>query len=51
MHFAPIASGYTVDLCRTFLVESVAEDAANELRAYVEAQEQGIASAEPGAAL
>lgn len=51
MHFAPIASGYTVDLCRTFLVEPVAKDAVNALRAYVEAQERGIASAVPGTAL
>jgi Xaa-Pro aminopeptidase len=51
VHLAPIASGYTVDLCRTFLLEPVVEDAANALRAYVEAQERGIASAAPGAAL
>lgn len=51
VHLAPIASGYTVDLCRTFLVEPMAEAAASALRAYVEAQERGIASAAPGAAL
>lgn len=51
VHLAPIASGYTVDLCRTFLVDPVAEDAAKALRAYVEAQERGIAAAVPGAAL
>jgi Xaa-Pro aminopeptidase len=51
VHLAPIASGYTVDLCRTFLIEPVAEEAANALRAYVEAQERAIASAAPGAAL
>jgi Xaa-Pro dipeptidase len=51
VHLAPIAGGYTVDLCRTFLVEPVAEDAANALRVYVEAQERGIAAAEPGAVL
>ncbi|HOJ70495.1 MAG TPA: aminopeptidase P family N-terminal domain-containing protein [Syntrophorhabdaceae bacterium] len=50
VHLAPIARGYTVDLCRTFLVEPVAEDAANTLRAYLESQEQGIAAAVPGAA-
>lgn len=51
VHLAPIARGYTVDLCRTFLVEPVAEDAANALQAYLEAQERGIAAAVPGAAL
>lgn len=51
VHLAPIARGYTVDLCRTFLVEPVAEDAANALRAYLDAQERGIVSATPGAAL
>lgn len=51
VHLAPIVSGYTVDLCRTFLVEPVAADAAKALRAYVEAQERGIAAAVPRAAL
>jgi Xaa-Pro dipeptidase len=51
VHLAPIVSGYTVDLCRTFLVEPVAADAALALRAYVEAQERGIAAAVPRAAL
>jgi len=51
VHLAPIARGYTVDLCRTFLVEPVAEDAANALQAYIEAQQRGIAAAVPGAAL
>lgn len=45
VHLAPIVSGYTVDLCRTFLVEPMAADAAAALRAYVEAQERGIAAA------
>jgi Xaa-Pro dipeptidase len=51
VHLAPIVSGYTVDLCRTFLVEPVAAEAARALSAYVEAQERGIAAAVPGAAL
>jgi Xaa-Pro dipeptidase len=51
VHLAPIASGYTVDLCRTFLVEPVAQEAAQALRAYIQAQERGIAAAVPGAAL
>jgi Xaa-Pro dipeptidase len=51
VHLAPIVSGYTVDLCRTFLIEPVAADAASALRAYVEAQERGIAAAVPRAAL
>jgi Xaa-Pro dipeptidase len=51
VHLAPIARGYTVDLCRTFLIEPVAVETANALRAYVEAQERGIAAAVPGAAL
>lgn len=51
VHLAPIARGYTVDLCRTFLIEPVAEDAATALRAYIEAQERGIAAAVSGAAL
>lgn len=51
VHLAPIMSGYTVDLCRTFLVEPVAADAVHALRAYLEAQERGIAAAVPGAAL
>jgi Xaa-Pro aminopeptidase len=51
VHLAPIVSGYTVDLCRTFLVEPVVADAADALRAYVDAQERGIAAAVPGTAL
>jgi Xaa-Pro aminopeptidase len=51
VHLAPIVSGYTVDLCRTFLVESVSADAVSALRAYVDAQERGIAAAVSGAAL
>lgn len=51
VHLAPIARGYTVDLCRTILVGQVAEEAAKATRAYVEAQESGIAAATPGAPL
>ncbi len=51
VHLAPIARGYTVDLCRTILVGQVAEEAATATRAYVEAQESGIAAATPGAPL
>ncbi|AGW90128.1 Xaa-Pro peptidase family protein [Cupriavidus sp. DF5525] len=51
VHVAPVVDGYTADLCRTFLVEPIATDAANALRAYVMAQERGIAAAVPGAEL
>jgi Xaa-Pro aminopeptidase len=51
IHLAPIASGYTVDLCRTFLIEPVATDTAKALKAYAGAQERGIAAATPDAAL
>ena len=51
VHLAPIVSGYTVDLCRTILVGQVGEEIARATRAYVEAQERGIAAAAPGAPL
>ncbi len=51
VHVAPIVSGYTADLCRTFLVEPVATDAARALAAYVEAQACGIEAAVAGAPL
>lgn len=51
VHLAPIANGYTVDLCRTILVGRVPEEMRRVARAYVEAQEQGIAAAAPGAPL
>jgi len=51
VHVAPIASGYTVDLCRTVLVGQVAEEATTAARAYAEAQEAGVAAAAPGAPL
>lgn len=51
VHVAPIASGYTVDLCRTILVGRVADEITRATRAYVEAQEKGIAAAAPAAPL
>ena len=51
VHVAPIARGYTVDLCRTFLVEPVADEASRALRAYVDAQRHGIAAARSGSPL
>jgi len=47
----PSASGYTVDLCRTIMVGQVPKQATRATRAYLEAQEAGIAAAAPGAAL
>src|SRR5512134_3537003 len=43
VHVAPIARGYTVDLCRTILVGRVADEITRATRAYAEAQEKGIA--------
>jgi Xaa-Pro aminopeptidase len=51
VHVAPVAEGYTVDLCRTFLIEPVAEETSRALRAYVEAQRHGIEAAKTGAPL
>ena len=51
VHVAPVASGYTVDLCRTLFVGKVTAEAAKALEAYVEAQEAGIAAATAGAPL
>jgi Xaa-Pro aminopeptidase len=51
VHLAPIAGGYTVDLCRTILVGSVSADLTQALDAYLEAQGRGIAAATPGAPL
>jgi Xaa-Pro dipeptidase len=48
VHLAPIVSGYTVDLCRTFLVDPVTDEAQRALSAYIKAQERGIAAAVPG---
>src|SRR5574341_2259712 len=48
VHLAPIARGYTVDLCRTLLVGRVPDDIAQATQAYIEAQELGIAAAGPG---
>lgn len=51
VHVAPVASGYTVDLCRTFFVGRPAEEAVRALEAYIEAQEAGIAASTPNAPL
>jgi Xaa-Pro aminopeptidase len=51
VHVAPIARGYTVDLCRTLFVGNVAPQAVKALETYLEAQETGIAAATPGAPL
>src|SRR5574341_1842041 len=51
VHLAPIVKGYTVDLCRAILVGQVAQEAARALRAYIAAQDAGIAAAVPGAPL
>jgi len=51
VHLAPIVRGYTVDLCRTILVGQVLPEAAGALKAYLLAQEAGIAAAAPGAPL
>jgi len=51
VHVAPIARGYTVDLCRTFLVKPVAEEVSRALRTYVDAQQLGVAAATAGSAL
>ncbi len=51
VHLAPIASGYTVDLCRTILVGQAPEEARRALDAYIGAQAAGIAAATPGAPL
>jgi Xaa-Pro aminopeptidase len=51
VHLAPIALGYTVDLCRTILVGQVPDEVTRAARAYAEAQERGIAAATAGAPL
>jgi Xaa-Pro aminopeptidase len=51
VHVAPIASGYTVDLCRTVLVGAVRREITAALDAYRDAQRKGIAAAVPGAPL
>jgi len=51
VHVAPIASGYTVDLCRTVLVSPVAEEAGRATMAYAQAQEAGVSAAASGAPL
>lgn len=51
VHLAPIARGYTVDLCRTFFLVNVPSEAARAFETYIEAQKAGIAAAKPGAPL
>ena len=51
VHLAPSVRGYTVDLCRTVLVDPVQLEAQRALDAYLLAQEAGIAAATSGAAL
>lgn len=51
VHVAPIARGYTADLCRTLFVGNVVHEAAQAMDAYLGAQEAGIAAARPGAPL
>jgi Xaa-Pro aminopeptidase len=51
VHLAPIARGYTVDLCRTILVGQVRAETSTARDAYLLAQEAGIAAARPGAPL
>jgi Xaa-Pro aminopeptidase len=51
VHVAPIASGYTVDLCRTIAVGPVDEEALRATAAYLEAQERGVAAAVAGGPL
>jgi Xaa-Pro aminopeptidase len=51
VHLAPVARGYTVDLCRTILAGNVPPEATGARDAYLSAQEAGIAAAQPGAPL
>ena len=51
VHLAPIARGYTVDLCRTFFVGRTGSEPEKALDAYIEAQETGIAVSTVGAPL
>ncbi len=51
VHLAPVAQGYTVDLCRTIFVGRVPPEAASAREAYLQAQEAGIAATTPGAPL
>jgi Xaa-Pro aminopeptidase len=51
IHVAPIAGGYTVDLCRTMFVGTPPPEAVRALDAYIEAQAAGVAAAVPGAPL
>lgn len=51
VHVAPIATGYTVDLCRTVFVGQVSEEVTTAATAYAQAQEAGVAAATPTAPL
>ena len=51
VHVAPIATGYTVDLCRTVLVGQVSGEVTAATTTYARAQESGVAAAVPGAPL
>ena len=51
VHLAPVARGYTVDLCRTTFVDQGSEEMSAAAHAYAEAQKAGIASATAGAPL
>ena len=48
VHLAPVARGYTVDLCRTIFVGQVLPEASAAYEAYLSAQEAGTAAAKPG---
>ena len=51
VHLAPVAGGYTVDLCRTLFAGNVPFEAAKAHASYLEAQEAGIAAARQGTPL
>jgi Xaa-Pro aminopeptidase len=48
IHVAPIAEGYTVDLCRTMFCGDPSPEATEALEVYLAAQAAGIAAAAPG---
>jgi len=48
VHVAPIADGYTVDLCRTLFAGEPPAEASDALDVYLQAQQAGIAAAAPG---
>ncbi len=51
VHVAPVARGYTADLCRTFLIGKAGSEPVRALDAYIEAQEAGITVSARGAPL